>query len=79
MKLYLSDLKLIGMHTFKDKNEFCVFISEKATAAYDFLLIRSILEENGFGRLSYSNFIDLENGYFQIDTNYLYNQYLNLK
>ena len=79
MKLYLSDLKLIGIHTFKDKNEFCVFISEKTTALYDFLLIRSILEENDYGRLSYSNFIDLENGFFQINTNFRYNTYIQLK
>lgn len=79
MKLYLSDLKLIGTHTFPDLQDFCIFIVNSSTAVTDFLLIRSILEENNYGKLSNDNVIDLENGYHQINTNFRYNYYLNLK
>ena len=79
MKLYLSDLKLIGMHTFPDSRDFCIFIVNTSTAVTDFLLIRSILEENNYGKLCNDNVIDLENGYHQINTNFRYNYYLNIR
>ena len=79
MKLYLSDLKLIGEHTIKNSQGFCVFICNKSTATFDFLFLRTILEENGFGRLSLNNVTSLDENSIQIHTNFLYIQYKHLQ
>lgn len=80
MKLYLSDLKLIDSLVDEDKQGFCVFTCKPSTAVFNFLLIRSILEENGFGRLSLNNVVGSETTEtVQINTNLLYCQYKQLQ